>query len=95
MYVPGLISFLDLPDVIALRTPSPLMVQFNEEDELFTYTGQHEADRKITEIYSKAGQPSNYLGRFYPGMHKFDVTMQEEAFDWLQGQLMADSHRAV
>jgi hypothetical protein len=88
LYVPHLFQFLDLPDVIALRAPAPLMVQYNEEDELFTTEGQHEADRKIAEIYSKMEYPQNYVGKFYPGAHKFDVTMQDEAFHWLEKCLL-------
>jgi dienelactone hydrolase len=83
-YVPHLMRFLDLPDVIALHAPFPLMVQYNEEDELFTAEGQHGADRKIAEIYRKTGSSANYVGRFYPGAHKFDAAMQREAFDWLE-----------
>jgi hypothetical protein len=67
------------------------MVQYNEEDELFTAGGQHEADRKIAEIYSKMEYRQNYVGKFYPGAHKFDVTMQEEAFQWLEKCLLQDS----
>ena len=67
------------------------MVQYNEEDELFTAEGQHEADLKINAIYTKMGRPQNYVGKFYPGVHKFDVTMQEEAFQWLKGCLLEDS----
>jgi dienelactone hydrolase len=91
LYVPHLFRFLDLPDVIALRAPAPLMVQYNEEDELFTAEGQHEADRKIAEIYSRMGCPHNYVGKFYPGAHKFDVTMQKDAFQWLEKGLLEDS----
>jgi hypothetical protein len=87
MFVPHLYSHLDLPDVIGLRAPAPLMVQYNEEDELFTPEGQHEADRKITEIYHKARKPNDYVGRFHPGKHKFDIAMQSEAFDWLEKKL--------
>ena len=88
LYVPHLFRFLDLPDVITLRAPAPLMVQYNEEDELFTAEGQHEADRKITDIYSRMGYPHNYVGKSYPGAHKFDVTMQEDAFQWLERGLL-------
>jgi len=84
MYVPELFKFLDLPDVIALRAPAPLMVQFNEDDELFSNEGQSAADQKILEIYSKMGHPVNYSGKFYPGPHKFDSVMQEEAFRWFE-----------
>jgi dienelactone hydrolase len=87
MYAPSLYSHLDLPDVIGLHAPAPLMVQYNEDDELFTPEGQHQADCKIAEIYTKAGRPKEYKGRFYPGSHKFDVAMQTEAFDWLEREL--------
>ena len=87
MFVPHLYSQLDLPDVIGLHAPAPLMVQYNEEDELFTPEGQHDADQKIAEIYRKAGRPSDYVGGFHPGKHKFDIPMQSEAFDWLETQL--------
>ncbi len=90
MYVPSLFSYLDLPDIIALRAPSPLMVQYNHEDELFTPEGQADAHRKIAAIYSKLGSTENYVGKFYPGPHKFDVEMQEEAFQWLGGRMSKD-----
>jgi len=83
MYVPQLSHYLDLPDVIALRAPSPLMVQYDSDDELFTLEGQRQADEKIARIYSEIGHPGNYVGKFYPGPHKFDVEMQEDAFAWL------------
>jgi dienelactone hydrolase len=88
MYVPQLFHFLDLPDIIALHAPAPLMVQYNTEDELFTIQGQREADEKISAVYSKIGSPRNYVGRFYPGGHKFDVAMQEEVFRWLEEHLV-------
>jgi dienelactone hydrolase len=87
MYVPQLPRLLDLPDVIALRAPSPLLVQYLEGDGLFSLDGQHSADRKIAEIYSKMGHPNNYTGRFYPGPHRFTAAMQDDAFDWLKASL--------
>jgi len=89
MFVPHLYSHLDLPDVIGLHAPAPLMVQYNEGDELFTPEGQHEADRKLSEIYHKAGKPNAYEGRFHLGNHKFDTDMQSEVFDWLEKELAA------
>ncbi|HXY82100.1 MAG TPA: hypothetical protein VEH56_00155, partial [Candidatus Saccharimonadales bacterium] len=83
-YVPQLFSYLDLPDVISLQAPSPLMVQFDSEDELFSLDGQRSADQKLAQIYSKIGYPNNYAGRFYSGPHKFDVVMQRDAFAWLE-----------
>lgn len=88
LYVPYLHRSLDMPDVIALRAPAPLMVQYNMEDPLYTIEGQQQADRKIAQIYSKMSHPDNYVGRFYPGPHKFDTEMQEEAFRWFERWLL-------
>jgi dienelactone hydrolase len=85
-YVPGLIRLMDLPDVISLHAPAPLMVQYNNQDGLFTLESQHAADTKISKIYSKMGRGQNYVGRFYDGRHKFDLEMQEDAFEWLDRQ---------
>ena len=76
-----------MPDVIALRAPAPLLVEYLEDDGLFTLEGQRAADRKISEIYSKMGHADGYVGRFYPGPHRFDVGMQDDAFEWLKTAL--------
>jgi dienelactone hydrolase len=91
LYLPHLARFLDLPDLIALMAPNALMVQYDTEDDLYTLDGQREADRRISMIYGKMGKSSDYSGRFYPGPHKFDVKMQDDAFmwfeRWLKGQV--------
>lgn len=84
LYVPHLPRFLDMPDIIALRVPAPLMVQYNREDEIYSLEGQEQSDRKIRQIYEKMGYPENYSGRFYPGPHKFNIQMQEDTFEWFE-----------
>ena len=88
LYVPRLLDYLDFPDLISLRVPAPLMVQHNDEDELFSLEGQKDADSKIAAIYEKSGHPGNYKGNFYPGRHKFDLPMQEDAFAWFERWLL-------
>lgn len=90
MHVPHLLRFLEIPDLIALRAPSPLLIQYDKDDGLFALEGQMEAHRKISRIYAKLGYPENYAGKFYPGGHKFDVAMQEDAFTWLEQALSMD-----
>ena len=34
------------------------------------------------EVFAKAGASERYDSTFHPGPHKFDINMQEEAFDW-------------
>lgn len=84
LYVPHLPHFLDMPDLISLHAPAPLMVQYNMDDALYTLEGQRKADEKLKRIYGKMGYPDNYCGKFYQGPHKFDVEMQEDAFKWFE-----------
>jgi dienelactone hydrolase len=85
-YVPGLASLMDLPDIISLHAPSPLMVLYNKDDGLFSLQGQQAADRKLSKIYSNMESKGSYVGRFYEGRHKFDLEMQHDAFEWLETQ---------
>lgn len=79
----------DWPDVVSCRAPSPLLVQYDRGDSLFTLEGMQEADRRIADHYQAAGRRQNYAGEFYDGPHKFDLPMQESAFAWLQSRLTA------
>jgi dienelactone hydrolase len=88
-YVPLLPAELDLPELLGLRVPLPVMVQNNAGDQLFTPAAMQEADLVLKEIYSKAQHPGNYRCNFYPGAHKFDQKMQADAFDWFDRWLKA------
>jgi dienelactone hydrolase len=77
----------DWPDIAACRAPSPLLVQYDLQDDLFTESGMREAHIRLQNHYANMGKPNNYVGQFYPGVHKFDLEMQSAAFGWLKGQL--------
>lgn len=82
IYVPLLPRDLDYPEILALRAPLPTLVQNNEQDSLFTMPEMERADKMMGKIFSKAGAAEHYRCTFYPGPHKFDATMQTEAFEW-------------
>ena len=77
----------DWPDIAASRAPSPLLVQYDLQDHLFTETGMHDAHVRLQDHYARVGRPKAYTGQFYPGPHKFDLEMQLAAFDWLRKEL--------
>jgi hypothetical protein len=83
LFPEGWARFGDYPDLVACRAPSPLLVQYDEDDPLFTMEGMTGADARFKQLFEAAGAPQNYEGQFYPGGHKFDVPMQDAAFDWL------------
>ncbi len=88
MFFPyGWARYGDWPDLAACRAPSPLLVQYDLEDTLFTVDGMRAADARLKAHYAGGGRPDAYSGQFYPGPHKFDLEMQDAAFAWLRQQL--------
>jgi len=81
-YTPLLPRYLDFPEILGLRVPLPALILNNSDDELYTMQGMTRADEILKEVYSKAGCGDNYKSSFYPGPHKMDARMQEEAFNW-------------
>jgi dienelactone hydrolase len=77
----------DWTDLAAARAPSPMLVQYDLQDELFSEAGMRAADKRLAEHYRSVGAAQNYRGDFYPGKHKFDLEMQTVAFQWLREQL--------
>jgi dienelactone hydrolase len=86
-FVPGLHQWLDLPDVVSLLAPKPLLVQQCRQDGLFPLAGMEASVEKIAAVYAKASIKDRFAGRFYDVPHRFDVAMQDEAFAWLDEQL--------
>ena len=88
MFFPsGWAQFGDWPDLAACRAPSPLLVQYDLDDDLFTAEGMRDADLRLQALYAGVGAPDAYRGEFYPGPHKFDLEMQSSAFAWLKDVL--------
>jgi len=82
MYLPGLVNLMDFTDLYSLHGKKPTMVLFSTDDPLFTPKGQEDANTRLEAIYTKMGVPELYTGIFYPGVHRFDIEMQEEAFSF-------------
>ena len=81
-YVPLLPNELDFPEILGLRAPLPALVLNNNEDTLFTLSEMKRADAILSEVYKKAHGEDQYKCSYYPGPHKFDANMQQEAFEW-------------
>ena len=89
IYIPGLPNDLDYPEILGLRVPLPTLVLNDNEDQLFTLGEMRRADGMLREIYTKAGAADRFKASFYPGPHKFDRPMQDEAFAWFDKWLKA------
>jgi len=82
VYIPILPKYLDFPEILGLRAPLPTLVQNDEDDQLYTLPEMQRADKILKEVYQKMEAVDKYRCSFYPGLHKFDIAMQEEAFEW-------------
>ncbi|MEP7317629.1 MAG: hypothetical protein ABI921_02780 [Panacibacter sp.] len=81
-YVPLLPNELDFPEILGLRVSLPTMVLNDIDDGLYTIDEMKNADKILSEIFTKANAADKYKCSYYPGPHKFDKAMQKEAFDW-------------
>ncbi len=81
-YVPILPQELDFPEILGLRAPNPTLVLNDIDDALYTMPEMERADNILAEVFDKAGASDKYRCSYYPGPHKFDKAMQQEAFDW-------------
>jgi dienelactone hydrolase len=81
-YVPLLPNELDFPEIMGLRVPLATLVLNDREDQLYTLPEMQRAENMLSEIYKKAGAADRFKCSYYPGLHKFDEAMQEEAFKW-------------
>ncbi len=89
IYIPGLPLDLDYPEILGLRVPLPTMVLNDIDDSLFTMPQMQRADTILQQVFEKAGAADRYRCNFYPGPHKFDLTMQNDAFAWFDRWLKA------
>jgi dienelactone hydrolase len=86
-FLPGLHRWLDLPDVVSLMAPKPLLVLQCSRDALFPLAGMADAVRTLSAAYEKAGVTDRFTGRFYNVPHIFNRQMQDDAFAWLDERL--------
>jgi dienelactone hydrolase len=89
LFPSGWSSHGDWPDLAASGAPQPLLVQYLLDDPLFTPKGMRDADARIAAAYASVDAHKAFTGTFYPGPHRFDMPMQEQAFAWLTRNLRA------
>jgi dienelactone hydrolase len=82
--VPGLMRFLDYPDVASLAMPAALLVINGSRDTLFDPAGVRSCFAKLEACYRKAGIGEKVVTRLYDTPHEFNAAMQSEAWGWLK-----------
>ncbi|MCC6446725.1 MAG: hypothetical protein IT210_25150 [Armatimonadetes bacterium] len=86
-YTPLLPRDLDFAEILGLRAPRSTLVLNCTEDPLFTLSEVDLGGQILKDVYDRAGDPDAFRLSLYPGGHKLDAPMQEEAFIWLEESL--------
>ncbi len=84
VYIPHLPRYMDYPDILGMRVPLPTMVQATDLDPLYSLDEVKAAADRLRGVYAKADSSETFTFSLYPGPHKFDLPMQDEAFRWLE-----------
>ena len=80
---PGLAAYLDYPDVASVACPKPMMFICGNRDHLFPVGSIEEAFDKMRKVWTSQHSAAALELRLYDAPHEFSLTMQDEAFAWL------------
>ena len=86
--IPLLPKFMDFPDILGMRAPLPTLVLATKQDPLYNILEVERAGNILEQIYIKAKRPDAFRFSLHEGFHKFDLSMQEETWSWLDQWLM-------
>jgi len=83
-YLPGLLTDFDMPDIIGLIAPRPLLIESGDRDAVFPRGPAVEAYASLRDMYAAAGAEENLRADFFQGGHEIGG---EVAYDWLAAAL--------
>jgi dienelactone hydrolase len=80
--VPGLLEYMDYPDIASLIMPNPLLVVHGQQDSLFPPEGVKAAIDNLRRCYQAIGKPEHFDTVFFDGPHKFPLQAQQKMIEW-------------
>ncbi|MFD0715879.1 alpha/beta hydrolase family protein [Paenibacillus sp. GCM10027626] len=79
-YIPGLSRHAELPDIISLIAPRPLLAEIGSEDRIFPKTSAAGALDRVREAYRLLGEEQAVDADSFAGNHEISGA---KAYDWL------------
>jgi dienelactone hydrolase len=83
---PGLMQYLDYPDVASLAAPNPMLIFAGDMDALFPNPSVKDAFEKMQRVWEAWGARDRFKSKFWPSGHVFEADQQIYANDWLDRQ---------
>ncbi len=86
MIHPGVLRYLDFPDVASLAAPKPTLFFAGEKDPLFPVDSVKASFQKMGNVWAAWKASDKFETHILPGTHEFLKSTQETAYDWLDKQ---------
>ncbi|MFC0214642.1 alpha/beta hydrolase family protein [Paenibacillus chartarius] len=83
-YIPHILAYAEMPDLIGLIAPRPLFVEAGVNDHLFPLHGTKQALEVLERVYLAAGVPERLSSVLFPGGHE---VCGEQSYPWLERML--------
>lgn len=79
-YVPGILKYMDMPDVAMLIAPKPMVIVAGQSDNLASLPEVERGYETVKAIYQAAGAPENCKLVVGAGGHRFYADIGWNAF---------------
>lgn len=79
-YVPGILQYAEMPELIALMVPRPLFIESGKKDHLFPVRETEKAIDEIKQIYSERNVEQLLRWQLFDGGHEI---CGDQSYDWL------------
>lgn len=83
-YIPGLLMYTEMPDLIGLIAPRPLFIEAGTTDHLFPMKESLVAIERLANIYKALDTEASFSSHIFEGGHEISG---EKSFEWLIRQL--------
>jgi len=83
-HVPGLLLYGDIPEMLGLAVPKPVLCEMGKREACFYYPDMKRAYRRLARIYRAAGYPERLAQDSHPGPHRWSGSL---AWKWLESWL--------
>jgi dienelactone hydrolase len=80
-YVPNLLRYAEMTDLIGLLAPRPLLIENGSEDPLYTEEVVRQEYPKVERVYALLDAADRLALDLFPGHHRFSGRL---AFDWME-----------
>jgi len=80
--IPGLLDYLDYPDIATLAMPHPMLIVHGQQDTLFPPEGVKAAFDTLRRAYQSIGQSERFDTWTFDGPHKFPLAGQRKMMEW-------------